>query len=83
MLGELAATATTGQYTFEFAMAEVVTLDLVFQVSPACVLSGTLEARRHWTQRPEGYPVSTTPDEAVLLEWTGCGEATIATWTEG
>ena len=83
MLAELGATATSGQYTFDYAMSERVRLDLVFQASPACVLSGTLEAQRVWTKRPEGYPPESTPDGAVLIEWSGCGEATIATWTEG
>ena len=81
MLAELTATATTGEYTFELGLVEAVTLDLTFQASPACVLGGTLEAQRHWTQRPEGYPVASTPEEAIILEWTGCGEATVATWT--
>lgn len=80
MLAELTATSTTGEYTFELGLAEAVTLDLTFQASPACVLSGTLEAQRHWTQRPEGYPVESTPEEAIILEWSGCGEASVATW---
>jgi len=79
MLGELSATTTLGGTTVSYEMSEAAILDLEVQLSPACVIGGSLEARRVWTRRPEGYPATSTPDVGVLIEWTGCDQATIAT----
>ena len=78
ILAELSATSTSGQSTFEYGVDEALLLDLGYQVGPPCVIGGTLEARRVWTTRPEGFTAEGAPDGAALVTWTGCGEATIA-----
>jgi hypothetical protein len=91
--GNLSATATgfSGQfrseidvslvgngYSIAYGMSEAMIVDLSFASTTACVTSGTLEARRVWTQRPSGVPATSYPDRAVLIVWTGCNQATIA-----
>jgi len=58
---------------------EAVDIDVVFDAGPpSCITSGTVEAKRVWTQRPSGATSTQLPDEAAKVTWTGCGTATIA-----
>lgn len=79
MGAELSATTQTGETSVSYAMSEVLIVDLDYQLDPPCIVGGTLEARRVWTERPAGLPASSAPDRAVLITWTGCGAATIQT----
>lgn len=78
VLAELRASASSGGSTFEYELHEALILDLAYQLSPPCIVGGTLEARRVWIARPEGFSAETAPDGAALITWTGCNEATIA-----
>jgi hypothetical protein len=78
MLSETTANVTYGGMTFTFGFDESVNVDVTYAGSPPCVTSGTLEAKRVWTQRPVGAPASAYPDLGAKVTWTGCNVATIA-----
>ncbi len=53
-------------------------MDLGYQADPFCITSGTLVAEQRWTERPMGATPETLPDQGWRLEWTGCGQFTVA-----
>ncbi|HTE55052.1 MAG TPA: hypothetical protein VK698_29575 [Kofleriaceae bacterium] len=79
LLSEYSASATSAGTTFAYEMSEALILDLAYLTAPPCVTGGTLEARRVWTRRPDGFPTSSWPDGGVLIVWSGCNQATVAT----
>jgi len=80
MLTEVSATASGNGVSESAGMAESLDIDVTYQTSPPppCVTSGTLEAKRVWTQRPAGFTAAQLPDKAAKVTWTGCGQGTIA-----
>lgn len=75
---ETTASLNGSGYSFEYGMSEALLVDLSFASTSACVTSGTLEARRVWTQRPSGAPATSYRDRGAQIVWTGCNQATIA-----
>jgi hypothetical protein len=82
MRGQFRAESTvslTGNgYAFAYGLSEALLVDLSFVTTSACVVGGTLEARRVWTRRPSGVPATMYPDRGAKIIWTGCNQATIA-----
>jgi hypothetical protein len=78
VLTEVSGSASAGGRSESVAVSESVALDVTYTTAPACVTSGTLEAKRVWTHRPGGGSGAEYADRGALVTWTGCGIATIA-----
>jgi hypothetical protein len=74
----VAARVSYGALTMAEATRRTVDVDLGYQANPFCITSGTIVAEQRWTQRPPGATPTTLPDEGWRLEWTGCGQLTVA-----
>lgn len=78
MLAEMSVNATGNGQTVAIGLSESLAIDLGYQSTPTlCATSGTLEAKRVWTQRPQGASATQLPDRAAKVTFTGCGSATI------
>jgi len=74
---EVTMRVTIDGQSLSAAVDESLTFDLTHAATCASgVTGGTLEAKRVWVERPSQAPVSATPDQALKVTWTGCGEAT-------
>jgi hypothetical protein len=78
VLTEVSGSASGGGRSESLAVSESVVLDLSYVTAPACITSGTLEAKRVWTDRPSDTSGADYGDRGALVTWTGCGIATIA-----
>lgn len=66
-----------GQST-SLEVAQTAAIDVTYADScESGITGGTFEAKRVWTQRPNGADASQFPDKAVKITWTACGAATI------
>jgi hypothetical protein len=63
-------------------LSEALVIDLGYTSNPFCVNSGSVEAKRVWTNRPNGVSPQEFPDGAVKITWTGCDQATVAIGTD-
>jgi hypothetical protein len=82
MTGEHSLTVSAGGQTVSAALDESLTFDVTHSSSCATgVTGGTLEAKRVWVTRPGGASPAQLPDEAVKVQWTGCGMATVQVGT--
>jgi hypothetical protein len=76
MLEEITGSVSTGSAAATVSgFDEEVTFDLTYQARPFCIISGSYEAKRVWTQKPGQ---ATQADKAVKIVFTGCNQATIA-----
>jgi hypothetical protein len=74
MLTEVSVSGSRGADPTAFGVDEEVMFNLGFASSPFCITTGTLEAKRVWTQQSG----TKNPDKAAKLTWTGCRHATVA-----
>lgn len=80
ILAELSASESSAGQSASMGVAEAVTLDLTYAdatVCPSRVTSGTVEAKRVWTDRGGASAVQ-LPDKAAKATWTACGVGSIA-----
>jgi len=74
----ISLTVSAAGQTTSAALDESLGFDVTRSVACAAgVTGGTLEAKRVWSTRPTGASSTQLPDAAALVEWTGCGTATI------
>jgi len=76
MRRELDATASASGQSASVGMDESLDFDVTH--ADGCVTGGTLEAKRVWTQRPQGASTAQLQDRGAKVTWTGCGIATVA-----
>lgn len=75
----LGGSVSNGFQTVGFGVDEAVLVDVTYQSSPmACVTGGTIEAKRVWSQRPQGATSTDLPDGGVKLTWNSCGNFNVA-----
>lgn len=80
MLAELGMSGGSAAGSASLGLAEAVTLDLTYADAMVCssrVTSGTVEAKRVWTDRGGASAVQ-LPDKAAKVTWTACGVGSIA-----
>lgn len=79
MVGDVSVSGTVKGQVQSIAVSESLTIDTTYQAGPpACVTSGTVEAKRVWTTRPSGSTAAQYPDKGAKVTWTGCGVASVA-----
>jgi hypothetical protein len=79
---EVSLTVSAGGRTATAGVDESLAFDVTRSNGCATgVTGGTLEAKRVWTTRPSDTTAATLPDEALKVEWTGCGAATVRAGT--
>ncbi len=71
-LSQWAASAHGQGQSVSFAFSHWVGIDLVYQPSIACLVDGTVELKRVWTTRPQGYTATDLPNVGVKFDWNGC-----------
>ncbi len=76
LLAEMGVNATVQGRSVSMGVDEAVVLDVTYAGTPACVTGGSLEAKRVWTQRPDGASGLQFADVGAKVTWTGCGQAT-------
>ncbi len=79
MLADLSMSVSSAGVSESLAVAEAVILDVTYADAAVCssrVTSGTVEAKRVWTDRGGANAVQ-LPDEAAKITWTACGVGTI------
>jgi hypothetical protein len=78
MRREVNATASASGQSASLGMDESLDFDVTYDPALHCVTGGTLEAKRVWTQRPQGASTAQLQDRGAKVTWTGCGIATVA-----
>jgi len=78
-LSSFGGTISGGGGSVSFGLDTAALVDLTYQTTPSsCVVSGTLELKRVWSQRPQGAGPADLPDVGVKITWSGCGTASVA-----
>jgi len=80
LLAEASANGSAAGSSVSLGVAEAVTVDITYADGAVCssrVTSGTVEAKRVWTDRG-GMSPALLPDKAAKVTWTACGQGTIA-----
>jgi hypothetical protein len=77
MRREVDAGASASGQSASMGLDESVDFDLTYDPALSCVTGGTLEAKRVWTQRPQGASAAQFPDRGAKVTWAGCGIATV------
>jgi len=68
-----AAASGQGHYV-AFSFTHKAYLDLVYQAgATACVVGGSVELKRAWSNRPTGYTAADLPNQGIKFVWGGCG----------
>ena len=78
MRREVNVTASASGQSASLGMDESLDFDVTHDPALHCVTGGTLEAKRVWTQRPQGASTAQLQDRGAKVTWTGCGIATVA-----
>lgn len=84
MASELLVSASVAGQTMRVGVDESVDVDVTYADPVTCanrVVSGTVEAKRVWTARPQGATPADLPDIAAKVTWTGCGTGMIQVGT--
>jgi hypothetical protein len=84
MASELLVSASVAGQTMRVGVDESVDVDVTYADPVTCatrVVSGTVDAKRVWTARPQGATPADLPDLAAKVTWTGCGTATVQVGT--
>lgn len=75
---ELAVSFSSGGQSMSVGVDESVDVNVTYAGTCATrVTGGTVEAKRIWTARPQGFTATQLPDRAAKVTWTGCGTADI------
>jgi hypothetical protein len=80
LLAEASASGSSAAGSASLGVSEAVTVDITYADGAVCssrVTSGTVEAKRVWTDRG-GVSAAQLPDKAAKVTWTACGVGTIA-----
>jgi hypothetical protein len=72
------ATTTTQGFTMHQGVTTSLEADLAYAAEPFCLSGGTLTVEQVWTRRPAGMSAADLPNQGWRLEWTGCGQLTVA-----
>lgn len=68
------AASVSGQgQSVSMAFTHNADIDLDYQPSVSCVVGGTIELKRVWSQRPSGATPADLPNVGVMFDWSGCG----------
>ncbi len=70
---ENAASASGQGQSVSFAFTHNADIDLDYQPSLPCVVGGTIELKRVWSERPSGATAADLPNVGVNFQWMGCG----------
>ena len=68
-----AASASGQGQSLSFAFTHNADIDLDYQPSIPCVVGGTIELKRVWSERPSGATAADLPNVGVNFQWMGCG----------
>ena len=81
LLAEASASGSSTTGSASLGVSEAVTVDITYADGAVCssrVTSGTVEAKRVWTERPAGATGQEFEDRAAKVTWTACGQGTFA-----